>query len=351
MDIIDLETELTRLEIVRTQAEEDAALRFPVLLADDCEVDRVLAKAALEKSTCLKPVAEVRDGVEVMEYLSGYGKYRNRELFPFPELLLLDIQMPRLNGLQVLEWLQKQNFPKLRVVMLSSSLDPDNIAKALALGADYYQAKASGVSMDALIRRLELLMVLMHHREPKRFMKNSPSSPASGGDMQSYTTLKLADGRGENWKGVIAGAANGKRNFILVVRREEELEKLWSVLGTTNIVPERMHRWGILAMAEALEINDYAFLLENHQENAVYLIEQLTLERNAPPLTKRYMLYCELRGIISDHSTIEDAGISLLSYLNFFKRARLLPLAGIYEYLDNKWVRVKKLTSDPLPQT
>jgi hypothetical protein len=214
----------------------------------------------------------------------------------------------------------------------------------LALGADYYQAKPSNPdNMDALVRRLELLMVLMHRRNPKRFMKK-PTSSEEG--MQPYTMLNLVDGRQADWSSAIRIAADSKRNFILILKNEGELEKLWSALGTTNVVPERMRRWGILAMAEALKTEDYALLLEIHNDNAVYLIEQLTLDRNVPPRTERYMLYCELRGIISDHATIEDAGISLLSYLNFFKRARLLPLAGIYEHTDRKWVRVKKLTSD-----
>jgi len=340
---VELEIELTRLDVIRRETEKDAALRFGVLLADDSEEDHFFTTRALAKSACLRPVAEVYDGLQVLEYLSGIGKYADRVTFPFPALLLLDIKMPRMDGLGVLAWLQKQDFPELRVVMLSSSLDPVNVEKALTLGADYYQAKPNdAANMDALVRRLELLMVLMHHREPKHFMKSQFDSSQG---MQPYTTLKLVDGRQADWSNAIRSAADSKRNFILILNSEQDLEKLWSALGTTNVVPERVRRWGILAMAEALQTEDYALLLEIHKDCAVYLIEQLTLDRNVPPRTERYMLYCELRGIISDHATIEDAGISLLSYLNFFKRARLLPLAGIYEYVDRKWVRVKKLTS------
>lgn len=57
------------------------------------------------------------------------------------------------------------------------------------------------------------------------------------------------------------------------------------------------------------------------------------------------MLYCELRGIISDHDMVEEAGLALLNYLQGFKIARLLPLAGIYDHGRGKWERVKKLSS------
>jgi len=62
-------------------------------------------------------------------------------------------------------------------------------------------------------------------------------------------------------------------------------------------------------------------------------------------LVRRFMLYCELRGIISHHNTVEEAGLSLLNYLTGFNMARLLPLAGIYDHSSGKWERVKKLTS------
>src|SRR5579862_4961572 len=102
MDIIELETKLDHLEIARAKTETDAALRFGVLLAEDSEEDHVVAMRALNKSLCLRPVAEVFDGKEVVDYLSGEGKYGNRASFPFPALLLLDVQMPRMDGFEVL---------------------------------------------------------------------------------------------------------------------------------------------------------------------------------------------------------------------------------------------------------
>ena len=102
-------------------------------------------------------------------------------------------------------------------------------------------------------------------------------------------------------------------------------------------------------MAEALTPDDYSLLLALYRDYPVYLVEQLTLNRNVPPKTKPIMLYCELRGIISQHDTVEEAGLALLGYLERFSSARLLPLAGIYEFHENEWRRVKTLSSNYSP--
>jgi hypothetical protein len=164
--------------------------------------------------------------------------------------------------------------------------------------------------------------------------------------MNINRTLAIVDGRAPPWDVNIRAAADSKRNFLLILDTELDLERLWAALGTTTIVPDRLHRWGALAMADALNDEDYATLLAIYRTQCVYLVEQLTLTRNVPPRTKRIMLYCELRGIISEHNTVEEAGLALLDYLNGFAKARLLPLAGIYEYKEETWIRVKKLSSN-----
>jgi CheY-like chemotaxis protein len=345
MDIKELEAELARMEAVSpVESELDPSLRFNVLLADDDSTDQFFIKQALERSSLFGQITQVYDGAEVINYLKGEGQFTDRKKFPLPTLLLLDLQMPRVDGFDVLRWLRGRNFPGLRVVVLTFAEHAAVIERAMAMGADYYQVKSfDPVKMYLLVRRLELLMVLLYRREPKK-MTNTPSPDKDKG-MTPYTMLQLVDGRLPDWEQAMQAAANGRHNFILILKDESDLEKLWATLGTTSVMPERIHRWGILAMAEALSTEDYTHLLEIHRKSAVYLIEQLTLNRNTPPNTKNYMLYCELRGIISDHHTIEDAGISLLSYLDFFKRAYLMPLAGIYEYAEAKWTRVKKLTS------
>src|SRR2546421_10494517 len=98
-----------------------------VLLAEDDPDDVLLTQLAFEKARLANPLQVVRDGEEAIAYLKGEGKFADREHYPVPILLLLDLKMPRVSGFQVLSWLRKQ--PKLQelpvAVMTSSDHDPD----------------------------------------------------------------------------------------------------------------------------------------------------------------------------------------------------------------------------------
>ena len=78
-----------------------------------------------------------------------------------------------------------------------------------------------------------------------------------------------------------------RQNFLLILDSESELEKLWRTLGTTNIVPGRLQRWGLLALVEALTPEDFESLQKISEQRFIYLIEQITLNRNVPPRTNR----------------------------------------------------------------
>src|SRR4051812_14313849 len=100
--------------------------RYSILMADDSEDDRFFMRMALCEHPRLGVVAEVENGEEAIAYLSGAGIYGNRDEFPFPDLLLLDLKMPRFSGFEVLGWLQTHLFPDLKVVVLSGSLLDDD---------------------------------------------------------------------------------------------------------------------------------------------------------------------------------------------------------------------------------
>jgi CheY-like chemotaxis protein len=117
---------------------------FTVLLAEDDPNDRRLFHLAMRRNPRPIRVHEVGDGMEVIQYLKGEGKFADRDKFPFPNLLILDLKMPRMTGLEVLHWLRhKPEFARLCTVMLSGSgLDKD-VAEAYRLGVNSYFKKPS----------------------------------------------------------------------------------------------------------------------------------------------------------------------------------------------------------------
>ena len=123
--------------MTRMQAKE----MFWVLLADDSEDDRLLLKTAMHRVGRLQIVAEVTDGGEVINYFKGHEHFSDRKKYPLPDLLVLDLKMPGKDGFAVLSWLKKQSFENLTVVVLTDSMNTDDIKRALDLGADLFQVK------------------------------------------------------------------------------------------------------------------------------------------------------------------------------------------------------------------
>ena len=130
---------------------------WTVLYVEDEENDayfmrRSFARAGLEES--LKVVA---DGQEAIDYLAGRGLFENRLDFPLPSLVLLDLNLPRVSGFQVLKWIRLQlEFRHLPVVIFSSSPRPEDKSQAKELGADDYMEKPdSGINFGAVVERLK----------------------------------------------------------------------------------------------------------------------------------------------------------------------------------------------------
>lgn len=119
---------------------------FTILLLEDDPNDALLLQRALRKNNILNPVHVVRDGLEGIDYLAGLGKYADREKYPFPNVLILDIKMPRMTGLEFLEWIKRH--PQYRVIptlILSSSQEAVDVAQAYALGANSYMVKPAKI--------------------------------------------------------------------------------------------------------------------------------------------------------------------------------------------------------------
>jgi len=113
-----------------------------ILLVEDQENDVVLVRRAFERGQILNPLMVVHSGQEAMAYLAGEGKYRNREDYPLPELMLLDIKMPGSDGFEVLRWVRAQSdFSGLIIVMLTSSDRVYDVNQAYKLGANSFLVK------------------------------------------------------------------------------------------------------------------------------------------------------------------------------------------------------------------
>ena len=132
---------------------------YSVLMADDSEDDRLFMRMALRDNPKLNVLAEVDNGEEAIAYLSGKGHYSDRQRYPFPDLVLLDLKMPRYDGFEVLGWLQKQQFARPKVVVLSGSCLPGDVARTKELGADAYHTKAaSKEEQREIVQGLETLV-------------------------------------------------------------------------------------------------------------------------------------------------------------------------------------------------
>jgi CheY-like chemotaxis protein len=114
------------------------------LLVEDDRNDVFL----VEREFCVAPVnihlAVVANGAEAVRYLEGQGEYKDRSHFPLPEVILLDLKMPKLNGFEFLQWLRTRAPECSRhipVVVMSSSGDKADVSRAYFLGANSYMVK------------------------------------------------------------------------------------------------------------------------------------------------------------------------------------------------------------------
>ena len=128
-----------------------------ILVAEDDLTDAYFFERAFKRAGIPVVLHFVRDGQEVLDYLQGVGQFADRTAHPVPQLVLLDLKMPRLDGFEVLEWVRKQpGFNGLQMVIFSSSDEPRNINRAYDLGANWYLVKPHSMEeLNALVGRFK----------------------------------------------------------------------------------------------------------------------------------------------------------------------------------------------------
>lgn len=144
-----------------------------ILLAEDNEDDVFLLQQAFRKAGVTSLLSVVHDGIEAREYLRGEGRFAQREEFPFPDLVLLDLNMPRMNGFEFLEWLRREeDYCRLVVHVLTASAREADVARIYRSHANSYVLKPSRV--DDLVAFVNALhqwhrfVVLPHHPQSRR---------------------------------------------------------------------------------------------------------------------------------------------------------------------------------------
>lgn len=130
--------------------------KLTVLVVDDSENDRFLLRSAFSKAGFHCLLHEVDSGEKAIAYLQGEGPYGERNRFPMPSVVLLDLNMPMKNGFGVLDWVRPQ--PDLRgvsVFVLSASMRPEDVEHAFASGANAFLVKPGTMEeLTAMVRSL-----------------------------------------------------------------------------------------------------------------------------------------------------------------------------------------------------
>lgn len=112
------------------------------LLVEDSNADAALIRRAFTRANLLNPLQVVISGEQALAYLSGRGHYADRSRYPLPEIVLLDLNLPGIDGFEVLSWIRMQpQLRTVRVLILTSSDDPRHVTRARQLGADAYLVK------------------------------------------------------------------------------------------------------------------------------------------------------------------------------------------------------------------
>ena len=141
-----------------------------ILLVEDNPDDAALTLRALKKNNIMNEVIVARDGVEALDYLHGGGEYADRDVFDLPQLILLDLKLPKLDGLEVLKRVRADERTALQpVVVLTTSVEEQDVISSYKLGANSYIRKPVDFDrfMEA-VRQLGLYWLVMNVPPPGR---------------------------------------------------------------------------------------------------------------------------------------------------------------------------------------
>jgi CheY-like chemotaxis protein len=144
-------------------------LRKTILLVEDNPDDEELTRRALEKNKILNELVVVHDGVEALDYLFGRGPFAGRDIQQRPAVMLLDLKLPKIDGLEVLKQLRGDDRTKfIPVVILTSSKEEQDLFNSYRLGANSYIRKPVDFNQFAeAVRQLGLYWLVLNETPSK----------------------------------------------------------------------------------------------------------------------------------------------------------------------------------------
>jgi two-component system, response regulator len=141
-----------------------------ILLVEDNPDDEELVRIALQENNVVSQLIVVHSGAEALDYLRGTGTYTGRGLSMMPHLILLDLKLPKVHGLEVLRQLRADNRTALLpVVILTSSNEEKDVLTSYSLGANSYMRKPVDYGQfTEAVRQLGLYWLVLNEPPPKR---------------------------------------------------------------------------------------------------------------------------------------------------------------------------------------
>jgi two-component system response regulator len=139
-----------------------------ILLVEDNADDEALTLRALKKNNIANPVVVVRDGKEALDYLFGTGEFAGRNTSDIPQVVLLDLNLPRVGGLEVLRRMRaERSTATVPVVVLTSSKEDHDLVESYRLGANSYVRKpVDFVEFVEAARQLGLYWLVLNEAPP-----------------------------------------------------------------------------------------------------------------------------------------------------------------------------------------
>lgn len=140
-----------------------------ILLVEDNPDDEVLTLRALKKNNIGNNLVVVRDGVEALDFLFGTGAYASRDIRNLPQIILLDLNLPKVNGLEVLRRIRETESTRLLpVVILTSSREEQDLINGYSLGANSYVRKPVDFNQFVeAVRQLGLYWLVLNEAPPR----------------------------------------------------------------------------------------------------------------------------------------------------------------------------------------